>query len=112
MRAVTCIPLQVPLTTSPTKAKVLIVHRWPVIRIGLARLIEGSGRFQSCAETDDAPTARHLFLSHQPQLVLLGLTLRHGNGLQLIKDFRKLDPKAQVMVFSAREDALWIHRAL
>jgi DNA-binding NarL/FixJ family response regulator len=75
-------------------------------------LIETRNEFECCAETDDAPTARQLFLSQQPKIVLLGLTLRGGDGIQLIKDLRSLDGDAQIVVFSARSDALSIQRAL
>ncbi|HCX28855.1 MAG TPA: DNA-binding response regulator [Blastocatellia bacterium] len=93
------------------KPKVLIVHNAPLTRFGLTRLIEPSGRFEVCAETDDAPTARELFVQHQPQIVVLGLTLRGGDGIELIKDFRKLNPAVRTVVLSAREDALAMQRA-
>jgi DNA-binding NarL/FixJ family response regulator len=94
-----------------TKTKVLIVHSVPLIRFGLARLIDVSGRFTVCAETDDAPTARELFVQHQPQIVVLGLTLRGGDGIELIKDFRKLNIGAGTLVLSGAEDALSMRRA-
>jgi DNA-binding NarL/FixJ family response regulator len=94
-----------------TKTKVLIVHNAPLTRFGLARLIEASGRFEVCAETDDAPTARELFAEHRPQIVVLGLTLRGGDGIELIKDFRKLNAVAGTLVLSTREDALSMQRA-
>ena len=72
-----------PPMESPAKVKVLTVHGAPLIRFGLARLIEAAGRFEVCAETDDAPTARELFVQHQPQIVVLGLTLRGGDGVEL-----------------------------
>jgi len=93
-----------------TKTKVLIVHSVPLIRFGLARLIDVSGRFTVCAETDDAPTARELFVQHQPQIVVLGLTLRGGDGIELIKDFRKLNISAGTLVLSGAEDAFSMRR--
>jgi DNA-binding NarL/FixJ family response regulator len=38
--------------------------------------------------------------------------LRGGNGIQLIKDFRKLDGAVATLVLSAQDDALSIQRAL
>ena len=73
------------------KIRVLIIHHTPLVRSGLAALIEANDRFAVCAQTDDAPTAREMFVHHQPQLVALGLTLRRGSGIELIKDFRRLD---------------------
>src|SRR6266705_2088295 len=93
------------------KLKVLIIYHAPLIRSGLVALIEATGRFAACGETDDAPTGREMFVKHQPRLVALGLTLRRGNGIELIKDFRRLNSAARLLVVSAREDPLSIQRA-
>jgi DNA-binding NarL/FixJ family response regulator len=93
------------------KMKVLIIHHAPLIRSGLAALIDANDQFTVCAQTDDAPTARQMFVQHQPELVALGLTLRRGSGIELIKDFRRVNRAARVLVISAREDPLSIQRA-
>jgi DNA-binding NarL/FixJ family response regulator len=93
------------------KLKVLIIHHAPLIRSGLVALIQATGRFAVCGETDDAPTGREMFVKHQPRAVALGLTLRRGSGIELIKDFRRLDTAARLLVVSAREDPLSIQRA-
>ena len=94
-----------------TKAKVLVVHRTGFVRSGVLWLLAKSMQFATCGETDDAPTARELFLRLKPDLVLLGLTLRGGDGIQLIKDFRNLNPAAATVVLSASDDALSVRRA-
>ena len=93
------------------KIETLIIHHVPVVRSGLVALIEATGRFAVCGETDDAPTGREMFVKNQPRLVALGLTLRRGSGFELIKDFRRLDRAARLLVVSAREDPLSIQRA-
>jgi len=98
------------MEAEPT-AKVLIVHQTPLIRSGLAGLIDANGRFAVCAQTDDAPTAREMFVKYQPQLVALGLTIRRGNGIELIKDFARLNRATRLLVVSAHEDPLSIQRA-
>jgi DNA-binding NarL/FixJ family response regulator len=94
-----------------TKTKVLVVHRTGFVRSGVLSLIAKSMQFMACGETDEAPLARELFVRHKPKLVLLGLTLRGGDGFQLIKDFCKLEPAAATLVLSERTDALSIRRA-
>jgi|SRR6476620_818282 DNA-binding NarL/FixJ family response regulator len=91
--------------------KVLVIHHAPLIRSGLVALSEATGRFAVCGETDDAPTARELFVQSKPQVVALGMTVRRGNGIELIKDFRRLDAAARLLVVSAREDPVSIQRA-
>ena len=93
------------------KINTLIIHHVPLVRSGLVALIEATGRFAVCGETDDAPTGREMFLKHQPQVVALGLTLRRGDGIDLVKDFRRINTAARLLVVSAHEDALTIQRA-
>jgi len=93
------------------KAKVLIIHHAPLVRSGLTALIDASNRFTVCAQTGDAPRAREIFVEYQPQLVLLGLTLHRGDGIELIKDFGRLNNAVRTLVLSAREDPLSIQRA-
>ena len=38
------------------KIETLIIHHVPLVRSGLVSLIEATGRFAVCGETDDAPT--------------------------------------------------------
>src|SRR5215472_14872234 len=102
-------PIESPIRPS-VKSKVLIVHHAPLVRSGLVRVIENSQRFAVCAQTDDAPTAREMFVERQPQLIVLGLTLNHGNGIELIKDFGRLNAATRVVVLSARDDPLLIQR--
>jgi len=45
------------------RARVLIVHHTPLVRSGLAALIETNDRFIVCAQIDDAPTARECLSS-------------------------------------------------
>ena len=104
-----------PQGSSPTKRisgpRVLIVHSSPVTRLGLTMLLMQSGRFVVCAQADAAATARQLFEQHQPELVVTGLTLRGGDGIGLIKDFRKLHPTSRTLVLSKRDDSLAMQRA-
>lgn len=93
------------------KIKTLIIHHLPLVRSGLVALIEATGRFAVCGETDDAPVGREMFVKHQPGVVALGLTLRRGNGIELIKDFRRIDTAARLLVISACEDPVTVQRA-
>ena len=107
-----------PLTEGPddvsgkgrTKAKVLVVHRTGFVRIGVLSLIAKSMQFVMCGETDEAPLARDLFLRHKPHLVVVGLRLCGADGIQLIKEFRSLNPAAAILALSEHADAFLAQR--
>jgi DNA-binding NarL/FixJ family response regulator len=52
-----------------------------------------------------------LFSEIQPDLVILSLTLQHGDGISLLRDFRKINPAARTLILTAREDPLSVQRA-
>jgi DNA-binding NarL/FixJ family response regulator len=93
-----------------TKAKVLVVHRIGFIRSGVLSLIAKSMQFAVCGETDEAPLARELLLRHKPHLVVLGLRLSGADGIQLIKEFRNLNPVAAILALSEHADAFSAQR--
>src|SRR6266480_5347195 len=95
----------------PTKAKVLVVHRIGFVRSGVLSLITKSMQFAVCGETDEAPLARELFLRHKPDLVLIGLRISGADGIQLIKEFRNLNPAAAILALSEHADAFSAQRA-
>jgi DNA-binding NarL/FixJ family response regulator len=93
-----------------TKAKVLVVHRTGFVRAGVLSLIGKSPEFVVCGETDEAPVARELFLGHKPHLVVVGLRLCGADGIQLIKEFRNLNPVAAILALSEHVDAFSAQR--
>ena len=96
---------------NPTKARVLVVHRIGFVRSGVLSLIAKSMQFVVCGETDDAPSAREMFLRHKPHVVVVGLRLCGADGIQLIKDFRSLNPATAILAVSEHADAFSAQRA-
>jgi len=94
----------------PTKPKVLIVYRTGFVRSGVLSLIGKSVQFVVCGETGEAPLARELFLRHKPELVLVGLRLCGADGIQLIKEFRSLNPVPAILLLSVHADAFVAQR--
>ena len=101
---------EAPMIT-PKTLSVLVAHHAPVTRFGLTSLLKSRRRFKVVAETSSAPVARRLFSEIQPDLVILSLTLQHGDGISLLRDFRKMNPVARMLVLTAREDPLSVQRA-
>ena len=96
---------------SPKKLSVLIVHHSPLMRFALTTLIKSSRQFKVVGETGEAPVARRLFAESGAELVVLSLTLHRGDGIALLKDFKKMNPRAHALVVTAREDSLSVQRA-
>ena len=96
----------------PSYKRLLIVDDHPMMRTGLAQLIENEADLKVCAEADNARQAMDLALSQAPDLILLDISLPDKSGLELIKDIRALKPGLPILVVSMHDESLYAERVL
>ncbi len=94
------------------KAGVLIVDDHPIVRLGLTKLINQDTDLTVCGEAPDAKEALSVIETAKPDIAIVDLSLRGGNGLQLTRDIRKLHPELPVLVLSEEDESLYAERAL
>lgn len=91
---------------------ILIVDDHPIVRAGfVARLTQREG-FHVCGEVDDFEQAIETVRRECPDVVVLDIALKRGNGLDLIQQMKDCSPSTKVVVISMYEDFLHIERAL
>jgi DNA-binding NarL/FixJ family response regulator len=95
-----------------TKAKILIVDDHPIVRQGLAQLINRQADLSVYGEAGDAAAARKAVDNLCPDLVLLDLSLRDIPGIDLIKEFQIRQPKLPILVLSMLDQDLYAERVL
>jgi DNA-binding NarL/FixJ family response regulator len=91
---------------------VMLVDDHPMLREGLARVIEGEEDLAVCCEAADASEAMQLLERARPDLVLVDISLEGKSGLELIKDIRALHPQLLILVMSMHDEALYAERVL
>jgi DNA-binding NarL/FixJ family response regulator len=94
------------------KKKILIVDDHPMMRQGLAQLIQNEPDLSVCAEAGDVREALEQIKSGLPDLVLADITLPGRDGLELIKDIAALHPGLAVLVISMHDESLYAERVL
>lgn len=94
------------------KKQILIVDDHPMMRQGLAQLIEAEKDLAICGEAENAERALHIVGSLKPDLVLADISLPGKNGLELIKDFQAILPGLPVLVISMHDESLYAERVL
>lgn len=92
--------------------RILIVDDHPLVRVGLASLIEGEADMSVCGETGDISEALELVRMQAPDLVTVDLSLADGNGLELVKRLRANNGTIRILVCSMHDEALFAYRAL
>lgn len=101
-----------PTETERPKAKVFLVDDHALVRKHLTALIEGEPDLLVCGEAADAPTALALVKQAQPDLLVLDISLKRSNGLDLLNELRGLQPRPAVLVLSVHEETFYVKRAL
>jgi DNA-binding NarL/FixJ family response regulator len=93
-------------------AKILIVDDHPMVRDGLTMRISTQPDLSVCG---DAATEDEAFLLVQrtsPDLVIVDISLKNGNGIPLIKKIKSHYPAVKMLVFSGYKESVYAERAL
>ena len=95
------------------KSQVMLVDDHAMLRHGMASLINAEPDLEVIAEADDGGDAMaRLESDHQPDVVLVDLSLKTLSGFELIKSIHVLIPALPVLVVSMHDEAIYAERAL
>jgi DNA-binding NarL/FixJ family response regulator len=91
---------------------IAIADDHPVMREGLARIIADECDLAVVSSAATAPELRALIIREPPQVLVMELMLRDGDGLALIKDLVTLAPTLRIVVFSLQPEDVYGARCL
>jgi DNA-binding NarL/FixJ family response regulator len=97
---------------SEDRARVLIVDDHPAVREALALRIGRQPDLCVCGEAPDTVEALRLLAETRPDVAVLDITLKSGDGIDLIKRIRDRDPSVRIVVWSMHAESLYAERAL
>jgi len=97
---------------SPARKTILIVDDHPMLRRGLAALIESDPGLAVCGEAATGVAALEALREHRPALVIVDLALDGSDGLELIKEMKAHYPEIPALVLTMHDEALYAERAL
>ena len=92
--------------------KILIVDDHPVVREGLAMQIATQPDLEVCGEAEDVPGALAFLASARPDLAIVDILLKKGNGIELITRIRERYPSVRILVWSMYAENHYAERAL
>jgi len=95
-----------------TKKRILIVDDHPMMREGLAQLIEHEPDLVTAGQAESAAQAVQAIAVAQPDLLLLDISLPDKNGIEVIKDVHTLHPALSILVVSMHDESLYAERVL
>ena len=98
--------------TTRKRTRILLVDDHPLVRERLAEIINRETDLLVCGEAEDRHEALVAVPAKHPQLVIIDLTLKNSDGLELIKDIRSRWPKLRMLVVSMHDESLYAERAI
>jgi len=91
--------------------RVFIVDDHPLVREWLAVLLRQQAGLKICGMAENAKIALAQMGEAATEVAIVDLSLKEGDGLDLIKNLNLLYPKLKVVVFSMHEEIFYVERA-
>ena len=84
----------------------------PVMRRGLAALIDSEPGLVVCGEASSSSAALEAIREDPPDLAIVDLALEGSDGLELVKEMKKRYPEIPALVLSVNDEAVYAERSL
>ena len=94
------------------KHRILIVDDHPIVRQGIAQLINQEHDLHVCCEAGDADAALEKFRTCQHDVAIVDISLTGVSGIELLQMLRQRNYEIPVLVMSMHDEALYAERAL
>jgi DNA-binding NarL/FixJ family response regulator len=92
--------------------RIMIVDDHPMMRDGLAMRIASQANMEVCGEAATEDEALELIKQIGPDLVIIDIALKRGNGIELVKRVRSINPAIKMLVVSTFQESLYAERAM
>ena len=97
---------------STQPSRVLIVDDHAIVRQGISLLLARQPDLKVCGEAGSAEEAVDAVARLSPDVILLDITLKDRNGLDLLRELREQRPDLKVLVLSMHDEEDYAERAL
>ena len=94
------------------RRRVFVVDDHPIVRRGLTQLIDGENDMMACGQGEDVFQSFDDIRNAKPDLVLLDVSLRNSDGLELLKRLKAWNRGLVVLMLSMHDESLYAERAL
>ena len=92
--------------------RILVVDDHPLMRVGIAAIIDGGDGMTTIAQAGSGEEAVELFNRHLPDITLMDLRLPRMSGVDTIRTIRRTHPHARFVVLTTYEGDEDIHQAM
>lgn len=94
------------------KYKILIVDDHPIFCLGMSEVINKEKDLMVCGSEESAPKALKAIDKLKPDLVIVDISLKDSDGIDLVKEINIRYPGLPVLMLSMYDESLYAERAL
>jgi DNA-binding NarL/FixJ family response regulator len=98
--------------SSGAKSRVFVVDDHPIVRQGLALLINREPDLVVCGEAEEAQAALTAIEALRPDILVVDISLQGPDGIDLVKTIRTKYAGMPVLVLSMHDESIYAERAL
>ena len=91
---------------------IVIADDHPLIRAGMASLLQSEGSFMLLGQAEDGAQAVELYARLRPAVLLMDMGMPGCDGVEATLRIRRQHPDARIVIFSAHEGDEVVHRAM
>ncbi len=99
-------------STATAKKRVFVVDDHPIVRQGLAQMVNREPDLMVCGEAEDASTVLSAIVTVKPDILIVDISLNGPDGLELLKNIRTRYPSLPVLILSMHDESIYAERAL
>ena len=93
-------------------ARIVIADDHEMVRRGLAATLTDTGRWTVVAQADNGRDAARLVEAHQPDVVILDLSMPELNGLDATRQILDARPETRILILTAHESEQLVREVL
>src|ERR1700691_4746781 len=98
--------------TTPNLIRILLVDDHPLLRKGIAALVNAESDLKLIAEASNGNEAVEAFRVHRPDVTLMDLQMPGLNGIEAITCIRSEFPEARIIILTTYTGDVQVLRAL
>jgi len=91
---------------------VMLVDDHPLVRLGMAGVVERQAGYTVVAQAGDGGEAIELYRRLKPDVVLMDLMMPKVGGLEALREIRLADPDARVVILTSSDGEEHVYRCL
>jgi len=94
------------------KRKVLIVEDHPIVRYGIKRILNSEPDLAVCGDVESAEQAIESLKTVMPDIMVVDISLKHTDGLQLTRIIKARHPDLPILILSMHDERIYANKAL